>query len=250
MTESEISLQERLNELDSSPFGLGYWTFSYEVGTDFAIDGLNELLEILRRVRGRETGWPPWWVPTREGIRPYPHSQRVVECWLGAEGQLGGPGHSDFWLASLDGFLFLARGYEEDEMSNIDPGTRFEVSLPIWRIGECLLHVERFSSAIVHHSVPVTVRVDWRGLQNRRLFSHDIRDQILIPQTAIARNDNISSQQIVQSGSISAALPEIVRSLTLPLYENFDFFAPPRAYIERHLNVMRSGNYEALLRNV
>ena len=46
----------------------GTWSVSYwipEVALPFG-----ELRDALVAVEGRETGWPPWWVPTRVGIQP------------------------------------------------------------------------------------------------------------------------------------------------------------------------------------
>jgi len=94
---------------------------------------LSDLLDILKKVKGHETGWPPWWVPTRNEIRPYVYDG-LIECWLG-EGDLADPAHSDFWRASPQGMLFLLRGYQEDSApEEFPPGTRFDLTIPIWRV--------------------------------------------------------------------------------------------------------------------
>jgi len=242
MTAGELRLRELLDQLEVSPFRFGFWTFAYQVRGNFEIEDLDRLALILGRVQGNETGWPPWWVPGREAIRPYVHGDNL-ECWLGAEGFWGGPGHSDLWRASLDGSLFLARGYQSDELPEIEAGAGFEVSLPIWRVGECLKHVERFSFAICDESVPVDVQITWKGLQNRRLFRYSWwRDRIAVPETAIAQNDSVTTSLSFESGDINNHLVRIVRNLTQPLYQNFNFYPLPAGYIRRNLHFIEEGD--------
>ena len=131
--ESDNQLNELLTQLERSPFRDGYWIFAYCVTGDFEIPTRSELMQILRRSQGHETGWPAWWIPGREGIKPYPQGEDVIECWLGKEAIIAGPGHSDFWRASRRGLLYLARGYQEDEIT--EPGTGIEVSIPVWQSG-------------------------------------------------------------------------------------------------------------------
>jgi hypothetical protein len=90
----------------------GRWQAGYAVLGTFEPPSLAEFLVLLGRVQGHESGWPPWFVPGNEELRPYP-MHGSVECWLG-KGASGSPGHSDFWRASPEGRLYLLRGYEED----------------------------------------------------------------------------------------------------------------------------------------
>lgn len=141
----------------------GVYSVAYTIAGDFQPRSLDNLLEILKEVKGHETGWPPWWVPTRDEIRPYPYNG-LIECWL-VESLFADPAHSDFWRASPRGMMFLLRGYEDD--SNPDrvvPGTTFDLTLPIWRVGECLLHAERLAMQLVKDSATITFRIAWEGL--------------------------------------------------------------------------------------
>jgi hypothetical protein len=42
--------------------------------------------------------------------------------------------HCDFWRAHPSGLLYQLRGYDEDSTDQVQPGTVFDVTLPIWRL--------------------------------------------------------------------------------------------------------------------
>src|SRR3546814_2345466 len=72
---------------------------------------------ILEKAVVRKTGWPPFWFPTREAIRPR-EVDGLVECWLAPQGDevergFNDPAHCDFWRAAPSGRMFLIRGYQE-----------------------------------------------------------------------------------------------------------------------------------------
>ena len=57
----------------------GSWSVSYfAMGQSLS---LSDLKKVLESTHGHETGWPPWWVPTREAIRPRVREDGI-ECWL------------------------------------------------------------------------------------------------------------------------------------------------------------------------
>jgi hypothetical protein len=53
----------------------------------------------------------------------------------------------------------------------------------------------------------------------------------------------VSLPRISPVNDIQTDLPAIVKDLTLQMYENFEFFAPPMDFVEHHLNEIRRGNY-------
>lgn len=85
------------------------WSVAYALDGAFPHPDLQEFLGVLDRVRGHETGWPPWWAPTRPEIAPYPYDG-IIECWM-RESRFDG--HSDFWRGSPAGKLFLLRSYRK-----------------------------------------------------------------------------------------------------------------------------------------
>ena len=129
-------------------YSRGVWTASYQIIGDIQSIPLPQFKAVLDQVKGNETGWPPWWVPTRREIAPYVFNE-LIECWLKDTYSVDGA-HSDFWRASPSGLMFLLRGYQEDsEAKGVEPGTIFDLTLPVWRTGECLLHAERLSAVRV-----------------------------------------------------------------------------------------------------
>jgi len=202
------------------------------------IEGLNldlpRLRDVMNRAEQHLTGWPPWWWPTREGIAPRVVGN-TIECHIANQEVLADAAHSDYWRVLTSGELFLIRGHAEDSLEQrgraVAPGTLFDFTLPIWRIGECLLFIQRFAAESDAADSTVSVCCDWTGLSGRRLT-------VLGPRRHIFRDyrshsDNYSATITVPVERISGALPEIVRELVDPLYALFDFFQPPvEAYAE------------------
>ena len=89
---------------------------------------------MLVRAERHETGWPLWWVPTKDEIKPHPYNG-LIECWIKDANFVDGA-HSDFWRASPEGLFFSVRGHVEDvgDRVGVEPGSVFEVGVPIWRL--------------------------------------------------------------------------------------------------------------------
>ncbi len=207
----------------------GFFMFAYR--TDSARHlRLPELLDVLSRAP-HFTGWPPWWVPTREGIAPYP-SDGAIECWIGgdtSEQQMfHDAGHSDFWRVAPDGRAFLLRGYQEDAAATaerrIEPGTGLDLNLPIWRTGEGLLHAGYLAEALEADSIVFAAR--YTGLRNRRLVQWG-NESNLPWASGVSREDDVSLSTTVAVDGLSARLVDGVHSLLSPLYEHFSFSPDP-----------------------
>jgi transcriptional regulator with XRE-family HTH domain len=235
----EALVAERLRDEHPQRYAHGVWTVTYSVLGDFQRPSLQELLEILKRVQGHETGWPPWWVPTREELKPYPWDGQI-ECWL-VDTQFRDATHSDFWRASPSGMLFLLRGYQEDGAEGLEPGAFLDVTLPIWRIGECLLHAERFALQLAGESASVLFQARWNGLRGRTLISWADRNILFHgSQYGLSQQDVVESETTLLARDISTLLTDTVATITRPLYEIFSFYEPSRELIDRELSRMRS----------
>jgi hypothetical protein len=228
-------VDEKLADEKPSRYAYGVWIVAYSIIGDIKPVTASELLGILRRVEGRETGWPPWWVPTRTEIAPYP-CHGFIECWL-KESVSHDAAHSDFWRASPEGLMFLLRGYQEDSSASPKPGTIFDLTLPIWRVGECMLHAERLAAELTDKPASIRFHVTWAGLKGRTLKSWAKARVLLEDRTC--RQDYVTSEIVVSTERISATLPEIVSRITQPLYEAFEFFKPPLKLIQEELSEMR-----------
>jgi hypothetical protein len=213
----------------------GWWTSAYELNPVEKPPSLPAFLEILNEVRGNETGWPVWlWLPNRQEMQPKPVGN-VIECWLT---DTRDDAHADFWRADPRGRMFLLRGYQEDSSSRIERGAYFDLTLPVWRTGECLLHASRLAARLGADTVDFSMT--WTGLQGRELGTALSQLRYIAPGRICATQEVRTSVQ-VDAGTIDDALPEIVSNLVAPLYEHFDFFEPPNELYVEELTRMRRG---------
>jgi transcriptional regulator with XRE-family HTH domain len=221
-TRCRTRLKERVaEELGDAPtvYDSGTWSVSYWI-PDVTLP-LGELREALVAVEGRETGWPPWWVPTREGIQPEIR-HAGFECWF-RDDALRNYGHSDFWRAEPELKLFLLRGYQEDGITGV-PGSAFDPVLPIWRVAESLLHAERLARYVSADDIEFFAR--WIGLANRELRAVTT-DRWDFKSDSVAHDDRIATFVRTSPEEIDHDLPSVVRALVSPLFEVFGLFDPP-----------------------
>jgi hypothetical protein len=227
---------------NSARFPNGYFAIAYRlIGTLQERRG-RSLLDAIGRATIRHTGWPEFWVPTRQGIQPYIEHGNV-ECWTARNGADHGTAHSDFWRISPEGQHFLIRGHQEDDAQErgIPPRTVFDIALPTWRVGEALLHASNMAAEFGAPQAQVVMMVEWTGLANRRL-TH-LEGRRIISDNYIAQQNQFCSDLEVQADQISGALPELVGELIVPLYELFNFFALPAQLITEELTRMRANRF-------
>jgi transcriptional regulator with XRE-family HTH domain len=236
--------RERLEQLTHdrpelvSLYAQGTWSASYRLTGIRKAPDLRRFMAILREVAGHETGWPPWWIPESDDIRPKP-VEGMIECWH-SDTAVGDAAHADYWRADPEGRLFLLRGYQEDsarERLAPSPRAGFDLTLPIWRTAECLLHAERLSRRLEATAVQFLMR--WTGLRGRKLAALASRDRMMRP-TRPASEDDVESFVEVSLAEISHDLGGVVRRLVDPLYASFDFFEPPEQIYEEELAEMLS----------
>lgn len=226
----------------------GHYWFAYEIeGATRAIEPA-QFPDVLRASVVRHTGWPPFWYPSRAGIEPYPFDG-LVECWIGGDPQTPpgdrDPAHSDFWRISPLGFAFLLRGYQEDGMEAqrpsrpaIEPGTLFDITLPVWRVGETLLHAASLTRNLAEGHAMINFKVHYEGLAGRALTSISGRRDVRGDH--IARQNAIILQTRIDAASIEPNLPEVVQPLLAPLYALFNFSDLPMELVTEELGRMRT----------
>lgn len=219
----------------------GFFTLAYSLdGT--TRPSLTDLLDILRGAP-KLTGWNTWWVPTRQEIAPY-ISDGAIECWIGddtsADHEPRDSAHCDFWRVSPDGLAFLLRGYQEDgehaARAGIAPGTVLDPTLPIWRVGEGLLHSLYLATTLEADAVTFAAR--YTGLQGRRL-SQWASPLDFAWAAGVSKDDALGLSTKVDVSALEATLVEVVQSLLSPLYERFDFTKLPPEIVQRELNRLR-----------
>lgn len=227
----------------------GYYNFAYEIIGERRQIALAQLPDAIRASIVRHSGWPPFWYPTREGIVPYP-IDGAVECWLGGDPHAPvanrDAAHSDFWRIHPEGLAFLLRGYQEDGLDaqrpgreHVPPATIFDVTIPVWRVGETLLQAQRLASELFDGPTTIRFVATYQGLAGRTLSSIDGRRHIW--EGRVARQNLVSLNTHVDAHMIDANLPEIVHPFLSPLYALFDFFELPMHLVVDELGRMRGG---------
>ncbi|MFO2160719.1 hypothetical protein QOU60_03055 [Pseudomonas aeruginosa] len=156
--------------------------------------------------------------------------------------------HSDFWRIHPDGLAFLLRGFQEDGMdaqlpgrAPIPPATVFDITLPVWRVGEALLHARSLAANLFEGPTTIRFVVNYEGLAGRSLAS--ITNLRPVREGRVARQDTITLNSHIDAQAIDPNLPEIVHPLLSPLYALFDFFELPMQLVVEELANMRAGNF-------
>ncbi len=202
------------------------------------------LLEAINRATTRHTGWSPFWVPTRDGIKPY-MQDGAVECFIAAENagrMVDDPAHADFWRVSPTGEALLIRGFDEDSYpKRIMPGTVFDVTLPVWRIGDCLLQAARFAVAIGRPDADIVFSVKWSGLAGRSL-TH-VEGRRMVDEGYISKQDTLDRVMTVRAAQIADSLPEVLFEFLKPLYALFDFFQLTKSLVDEEAQRLRQGRF-------
>lgn len=200
---------------------------------DYALDGalknieLHNLENILQQAEVRHTGWPLFLSLTRHELSPT-EVDGTIECWLKPADSEGGrplddAAHSDFWRVAPTGRAFIMRGYQEDSQDTFPPRTIFDTTLPIWRMGEALLHARNLARLLSTEPEKVSVhfRTLYSGLSGRvlRSWAYPLAD--LMVEGGGARSDEAMLETKVSVPEIEHDLPKVLHPLVASLFERF-----------------------------
>lgn len=217
----------------------GFYVVSYQIEGVIPKRPMTELLATLSGIPGL-TGWRPWWVPSRDGIRPYLFDG-CIECYHGAEGnvRVTDPAHADFWRANDQGQMLIVRGFDEDSIpERVVPGTAFDISMPVWRIGECLAHAGHLVERLAGEPRTVTFSTRWFGLRGRKLVH--LQGRRLVHPGQVAKQDSFEATLSVGSEVVSDQLPELLYEMLQPLYALFDFCELSKRMVNEEVHRLRS----------
>jgi hypothetical protein len=225
----------------------GYMWYAFELDGRFRNLPGSQFSEALRSAEVNFSGWPPFWYPSRVGIRPYPF-EGLVECWIGGDQEEGygnhGAGYADFWRLSPDGFGFFLRGFREDDLAGTrnmpaESGSWVEIEWPIAITGEVLLFVESLAACLIDGIASVRLSAAYTGMDGRYLRS--ITGRYL--HHRVARQDVIKLETTFNTDAIGPNVPEITHQLLAPFYAVFDFFDLPISLVTDVLSKLRQRRY-------
>lgn len=232
--------KELVDRLDSdypSRQPLGHSEQAYAIDGIANLPTLTRLKDILLRAP-KTSGWTPFWVPTKESIKPS-IQDGLLECWLGkpeADRVFNDPAHSDFWQVTRDGRAYLQRGYQEDGR-DLDIGSFFDITLPIRRTAEVLRHAGWLAlqlGAGEHDIIHFAGR--YTGLAGRELISWAKPGlRLSIESRRRSHSDSVNLTALTSAAEIKTALGRVVAKIIKPLYERFDGFEPSEALIAEQI---------------
>jgi len=209
-------------------FPNGWYRIDYWLEGDLKTPELTAFERVLEKAVVRKTGWPPFWLPTRDTIQPR-EVDGLIECWIAPQGEdvargLNDPAHCDFWRAAPSGRMFLIRGYQEDGVETFPAGTILDTTLPLWRMGEVLLHAERLASLLRKDAgshITVHFRAMFTGLTGRvlRSWANPLSD--LLVEGHAARGDEAVLEVSVPADDIEVRMAEYLLPLLASLYDRF-----------------------------
>ena len=221
-------LTKKLPKDSPGRFAHGWFRIDYALDGDLKDIELHKFQPILKQAEVKRTGWPMFWIPSRQTAAPY-EIDGTIECWLapadsGIERPFYDAAHCDFWRAAPTGRMFLIRGYQEDGQEMFPPGTIFDTTLVIWRLAEGLTHAARLAALLKREkgdAVTVHFRAFYTGLSGRVLKSWANPLADLMIEGSAARSDEAILETVVKAEDIEENLAAHVFPLVASLYERF-----------------------------
>ena len=220
----------------------GHYEISFEIHDTPEIATLADLRRRLDQAgRVRHTGWSPFVHLHRDPMAPRV-VDGLIEAWVGApEAQRfeRDVAHCDFWRVDRQCQFFLLRGYDEDASERVEPGQFFDVTLPVWRVGEAMLFLARFARAIENPTI--AIRCKYVGLAGRVLTSWTGRRALFGDRRAI--DDEVILNKQATADEIEDNLTEILHPMLVPLYEEFGLLELAPRLVAEELAEMRRNHF-------
>ena len=131
------------------------------------------------------------------------------------------PFSSDFWRADGSGRVYLVSGYSEDFTDRA--GTLIDISRPIWRIAEALLHAGRYAKEVSGDEADIVFKARLHGLRGRRLgYIDKSRDQTYKDRTS--HEEMFEGSMTTNPREIDERLAVLVHEFLIPFYEMFGLY--------------------------
>ena len=220
----------------------GSYTVAYSIQDQRDEIELPKLLDTIDKATVRHTGWPPFWVPTRQEIRPRPVGKAIVCNLFTKEKWQTEPGHCDYWMVTNKARAVLIRGFQEDDISDKwKRGTKFDITLPVWRIGECILQSAEFANKLELPNSKIEFQCHWRGLRGRQLAS--LSGNRFVSDYFKCDTASHQEKMTFHASDAKKILPELLHPFLKNLYSQFDFFELPKQLVDEEIQRMRSNRF-------
>jgi transcriptional regulator with XRE-family HTH domain len=220
------------------PFG--YYACAFEINGPLKTINIREFKKTLEATSSMKfSGWSPFWMPKNKDITPYLIDDTTIECWLGKkylsrEELYSSP--DDFWNASILGFMYLQRAYEEDRNTDIlRPGTILDLSLPIRNILEIICYADRLRRVISLNpeQTSIRLRMFYTGLKGRKLVNWTNPSKPIFYEDRISKSDEVEIAKILNllTPDNPEEIAEVVSDMSQELYYQFGTFKLPDEFI-------------------
>jgi transcriptional regulator with XRE-family HTH domain len=215
-----------------APFLKGRVEFAYAIEGD-ALDkpSSKQLLKILSGL------------PTPQRFAPFPVSEN--EAAVTAEGDsVMWPGSVEAsWQVAREGQAWRIDRLLEDGPGNLQPGTIFDVTLPILQSAEVLRHATALTRALGgDEQSSIRLAICYTGLEGRKLLSW-ANPLLSIKAGGVALSSEIKLADTANVDEIEQNLPSVLTRLLAPLYERFGGYQLTRDFVVTQIgeNVRREG---------
>jgi hypothetical protein len=139
----------------------------------------------------------------------------------------------------------IMRGYQEDSQETFPPGTIFDTTLPIWRIGEAFLHAARFGHALARDPLATTVRLRalYTGLQGRdlRAWANPLGADHFV--SGRSRSDEVMLDATIPLFQVEDSLADPVFAMISRLFERFGVTGLSHEFVASELHRMRQNRF-------
>lgn len=227
----------------------GFYRVDYCLEGDLKQVTLREFEELLGKAKTNYTGWSVFMVMTREDLAPR-EIDGAIETWLQPAGMVernfADAAHCDYWRGVPTGRMFLMRGYQEDGQETFESGTVFDNTLPIWRMGEVLLHAENLARLMAKgdpDAITVRLRVLYTGLRGRQLKSWANPLSGMFMEGRPARSDEVLLEAEVPIANMKERLAEHLLPLVSTLFERFDAESVSPGFVQSEVARLMKGKF-------
>jgi hypothetical protein len=120
---------------------------------------------------------------------------------------------------------------------DLDAGSFFDLTLPIWRTAEVLRHAAWLAGQLgAGGSDPIRFVGRYTGLAGRELISWTKPAfRLTLEERHRARSDSVDLTTLTSADEIDENLGRVVGAIVRPLYERFDGFEVPEALMARQI---------------